>query len=91
MKYEIKPSTQFKKDLKLAAKRGYKIELLTDVVKKSANGETLDPKYKDHSLSGNFGFYRECHIQPDWLLIYEIDGRELILYLTRTGSHSDLS
>ena len=90
MKYEVKPSNQFKKDLKLAAKRGYKIELLTDVVKKLANGETLDPKYKDHPLSGNFGFYRECHIQPDWLLIYEIDGCELILYLTRTGTHSDL-
>ena len=90
MKYEIKPSNQFKKDLKLAAKRGYKIELLTDVIKKLANGEKLEAKYKDHQLSGNFGFYRECHIQPDWLLIYEIDGDELILYLTRTGSHSDL-
>ena len=90
MKYEVKPSNQFKKDLKLAAKRGYKIELLTDVIKKLANGEVLDPKYKDHQLSGNFGFYRECHIQPDWLLIYQIDGNELILYLTRTGTHSDL-
>ena len=90
MKYEVKPSNQFKKDLRLAAKRGYKIELLTDVIKKLANGEVLAPKYKDHQLSGNFGFYRECHIQPDWLLIYEIDGDELILYLTRTGSHSDL-
>ena len=90
MKYEVKPSNQFKKDLKLAAKRGYKIELLTDVIKKLANGETLESKYKDHQLSGNFGFYRECHIQPDWLLIYEIDGEELILLLSRTGTHSDL-
>ena len=90
MKYEVKPSNQFRKDLKLVAKRGYKIELLTDVIKKLANGEMLDPKYKDHKLSGNFGFYRECHIEPDWLLIYEIDGNELILYLTRTGTHSDL-
>lgn len=90
MKYEVKPSNQFKKDLKLAAKRGYRIELLTDVIKKLANGEILDSKYKDHQLSGNFGSYRECHIQPDWLLIYEIDGNELILYLTRTGTHSDL-
>ena len=90
MKYEVKPSNQFKKDLKLAAKRGYKIELLTDVIKKLANGEVLDPKYKDHQLSGNFGFYRECHIQPDWLLIYEIDGEQLILLLSRTGTHSDL-
>lgn len=90
MKYEVKPSNQFRKDLKLVAKRGYKIELLTDVIKKLANGEILDPKYKDHQLSGNFGFYRECHIQPDWLLVYEIDGNELILYLTRIGTHSDL-
>lgn len=90
MKYEVKPSNQFRKDLKLVAKRGYKIELLTNVIKKLANGEKLAPKYKDHQLSGNFGFYRECHIQPDWLLIYEIDGNELILYLTRTGTHSEL-
>ena len=90
MKYEVKPSNQFKKDLRLAAKRGYKIELLTDVIKKIANGEVLEPKYKDHQLSGNFGFYRECHIQPDWLLIYEIDGEQLILLLSRTGTHSDL-
>ena len=90
MKYEVKPSNQFKKDLKLAAKRGYKIELLTDVIKKLANGEVLEPKYKDHQLSGDFGFYRECHIQPDWLLIYQIDGEQLILLLSRTGTHSDL-
>ena len=90
MKYEVKPSNQFKKDLKLAAKRGYKIELLTEIIKKLANGEVLDPKYKDHQLSGNFGFYRECHIQPDWLLIYEIDDDQLFLLLSRTGTHSDL-
>lgn len=90
MKYEVKPSNQFKKDLKLAAKRGYQIELLVDVIKKLANGEVLDPKYKDHQLSGTFGSYRECHILPDWLLIYEIDGEQLILLLSRTGTHSDL-
>lgn len=90
MKYEVKPSNQFKKDLKLAAKRGYKIELLTDVIKKLANGEVLDPKYRDHQLSGNFAFFRECHILPDWLLLYEIDGEQLILILSRTGTHSDL-
>ena len=90
MKYKVIPSNQFKKDLKLAAKRGYKIELLTDVIKKIADGEVLEPKYKDHQLSGNFGFFRECHIQPDWLLIYEIDSGQLILLLSRTGTHSDL-
>ena len=90
MKYEIKPSNQFKKDLKIAAKRGYKIELLSDVIQKLANGETLDSKYRDHQLSGDFGFYRECHIQPDWLLIYQIDDGKLLLLLSRTGTHSDL-
>lgn len=90
MKYEIKPSNQFKKDVKLAHKRGYDLKLLTAVIEKLANGEALDPKYRDHQLSGNFGFYRECHIQPDWLLIYEIEDSNLILYLSRTGTHSDL-
>ena len=90
MIYEVKPSNQFKIDLKLAAKRGYKIELLTEVIKKLANGEALAPKYKDHQLSGNFDYFRECHITPDWLLIYQIRDNELILYLTRTGTHSDL-
>lgn len=90
MKYEIKPSNQFKKDVKLAHKRGYDLKLLTAVIEKLANGEVLDPKYRDHQLSGNFGFYRECHIQPNWLLIYEIEDSSLILYLSRTGTHSDL-
>lgn len=90
MKYEIKPSNQFKRDVRLAQKRGYDLKLLTDVIEKLANGETLDAKYKDHQLSGNFGYYRECHIQPDWLLIYEIEDNMLILYLSRTGTHSDL-
>lgn len=90
MKYEIKPSNQFRKDVKLAQKRGYNIDLLTVVIKKLAGGESLDAKYKDHQLSGNYGSFRECHIQPDWLLIYEIEDDMLILYLSRTGTHSDL-
>lgn len=90
MKYEIKPSTRFQKDLKLIQKRGYNISLLTEVIKKLANGETLPEKYKDHNLSGNFQGCRECHITPDWLLIYEVSDWNLILYLTRTGTHSDL-
>lgn len=90
MKYEIKPSNQFKKDVKLAQKRGYDLEKLTTVIKKLANGETLEAKYRDHQLTGNFGSCRECHIQPDWLLIYEFENEQLILYLSRTGSHSDL-
>lgn len=90
MKYEVKPSNQFKKDVQLAQKRGYNINLLTDVIKTLANGERLDAKYRDHQLSGNYGSFRECHIQPDWLLIYEIEDDKLILYLSRTGTHSDL-
>ena len=90
MKYTLKPSTKFQKDVKRAKKRGYDIDLLTDVIKKLANGETLDKKHRDHMLSGEFAGCHECHITPDWLLIYEIFEEKLILYLTRTGTHSDL-
>ena len=64
--------------------------MLTEIIKKLARGEQLPEKNKDHSLSGDYVGCRECHITPDWLLIYEIDNGELILYLTRTGTHSDL-
>ena len=88
--YKIRPSTKFQKDLKKVQKRGYDISLLTNVLNILANGESLPQKYKDHNLSGNYKGCRECHITPDWLLIYEILDDELILYLTRTGTHSDL-
>ena len=88
--YEIVPSNQFRKDLKLAQKRGYNLNKLKMVITALANGETLEPKYRDHSLSGDYGGFRECHIQPDWLLVYQIDGDQLILFLARTGTHSDL-
>ena len=88
--YKIRPTTKFQKDLKRIEKRGYNISLLTDVIKKLANGEQLPEKNKDHSLQGEYSGYRECHIEPDWLLIYEIADDELILYLIRTGTHSDL-
>ncbi len=90
MKYEIVPSNQFRKDLKLAAKRGYNMDKIKDVIAKLANGEMLEAKYRDHLLTGNYGGYRECHIEPDWLLVYQIDGGRLILFLARTGTHSDL-
>lgn len=90
MKYRIKPTSRFQKDLKRIQKRGYQIELIKEVVRKLSDGETLEPKYKDHTLSGDYSGCRECHITPDWLLIYEIYEDELILYLTRTGTHSDL-
>ena len=90
MKYRIVPSTKFKKDLKLIIKRGYNISLLDAVVEILANGEPLSEKYRDHAVSGNFAGCRECHITPDWLLVYELSDAELLLYLTRTGTHSDL-
>ena len=88
--YNIRPTTKFQKDLKRVKKRGFDISLLTDIIKKLAAGEPLPEKNRDHQLSGDYAGCRECHITPDWLLIYEVDGDELILYLTRTGSHSDL-
>ncbi len=89
-KYGIVVTSLFKRDLKTAKKRGYDLSLLNDVVDTLAFGLPLDEKYKDHSLIGNYKGCRECHITPDWLLIYEIANDELILYLTRTGTHSDL-
>lgn len=88
--YNIKPTSKFQKDLKRIQKRGFDLSLLTAVIKKLAAGESLPEKNRDHSLSGNFSGCRECHITPDWLLIYELDGDNLFLYLTRTGIHSDL-
>ena len=76
--------------LKLAIKRGYDTDLLNEVVTIIAAGKELPEKYRDHPLRGNYGGCRECHITTDWLLIYEISDDELILYLTRTGTHSDL-
>lgn len=83
-------SNQFKKDLKLFQKRGFNIDLLTEVVDKLANGEELPPKNRDHYLSGEYAGYRECHIQPDWLLVYRIEESGVLLFLFRTGTHSDL-
>jgi len=87
---KIVSSNRFKKDLKLALRRGYKIELLEEVVNKLAAGIVLEPKYKDHELAGDFKGLRECHITPDWLLIYQVIEDELVLYLLRTGTYSDL-
>lgn len=89
-KYIVKPTTQFKKDFKLAMKCGLKIKLLEDVVAALAMGESLSEKHKDHALTGNWVGHRECHIQPDWLLVYRIEDDVLVLTLARTGTHSDL-
>ena len=90
MKYVIKATSQFKRDLKTIKKRGYRKELLEEVVQLLADGAELPPQYKDHDLSGNWKGFRECHITPDWLLVYQIFEETLILSLTRTSSHSDL-
>jgi len=90
LKYNIKPTSQFKKDLKTTQKRGYDLDLLKEVINILADGESLPQKNRDHLLSGDYSGCRECHIAPDWLLIYEISDSELYLYLTRTGTHSDL-
>ena len=89
-KYTVKLTTQFKKDYKRAVKRGLKIEMLEKIVELLAMGEALPEKNRDHELSGNWGDHRECHIQPDWLLIYRIEDDVLVLTLSRTGTHSDL-
>lgn len=88
--YEIKATGRFKKDLKVMIRRGYNMELLDEIVSMLANGENLPEKNRDHNLSGQYSGKRKCHITPDWLLIYEIDQEILYLYLTRTGTHSDL-
>ena len=88
--YIVKYTTQFKKDYKLAKRRGLNIKLLQEKVNKLASGETLDDSYKDHALTGKWVGHRECHIQPDWLLIYHINKNVLVLTLSRTGTHSDL-
>ena len=90
MKYEVKFTSQFKKDLKLAKKQGKDSEKLFDVIERLACGEKLDSKYRDHDLTGNYKGCRECHIEPDWLLIYEVVDDILVLMLYRTGSHSNL-
>ena len=89
-KYLVKLTTQFKKDYKQAIKRGLKIQMLDDVITALAMGETLPEKNRDHALSGNWIGHRECHILPDWLLVYRIEDDVLILTLARTGTHSDL-
>lgn len=74
----------------MAMKRHLKIEFLDDIIRKLSNGEELSKKNSDHALTGNWIGYRECHIQPDWLLVYRIKNDLLVLTLSRTGTHSDL-
>ena len=87
---ELKKTTQFRKDLKRMVKRRLDIDLLDEIIQTLREQKPLDPKHNDHALIGDYTGFRECHIQPDWLLIYLIDGKDLILTASRTGTHSDL-
>ncbi len=90
MRHSLRPTTQFRKDVKRLKKRGLDMSLLRAVVKKLAAGEALPEKNRDHLLFGDFAGCRECHITPYWLMIYEIYQNELILYLTRTDPRSEI-
>jgi len=89
-KHEVKPTSKFRKDYKLMEKRGLPMHLLDEIIISLAGGVPLPERNRDHELTGNWVGHRECHILPDWLLIYRIDNDVLVLSLTRTGSHSDL-
>ena len=89
-KYKIEQTTSFKKDRKKVKKQKRNIDELKAIVTKLSYDEKLEAKYKDHKLTGNYEGCRECHINPDWLLIYRVYEDQLILVLTRTGSHSEL-
>ena len=89
-KLTVNTTAAFKKDFKLAMRRGMKMELLEKVIALLAMGESLPPENRDHELTGNWRGHRECHIQPDWLLIYRVEADVLVLTLARTGTHSDL-
>ena len=90
MNYRIKFTNRFMREHKLMQKRGANMKLLSDVVDLLRQGKSLPEKYRDHALTGNYSGSRECHIKPDWLLIYQIENNFLVLTLIRTGTHSDL-
>lgn len=88
--YNLRFTNKIQRNIKLMKKRGKDLDKLTVVLKLLQNGEELPAKYKDHALTGNYIGCRECHIEPDWLLVYEIINEELVILLLTTGSHSDL-
>jgi mRNA interferase YafQ len=90
MTFEVKATGRFKKDYKGMQKRGAKMELLHDIIALLQQGVPLPERYRDHPLSGTYTGHRECHIKPDWLLVYYVEKHILVLTLTRTGTHSDL-
>ena len=90
MKYDVQFTNQFKRDIKLAQKQGHNLNKLFAIIDTLASGNVLDAKYKDHALSGKYAGTRECHVEPDWLLIYKVQKDVLVLMLYRLGSHSEL-
>ena len=88
--FEVVLSNRFRKDLKLAAKRGLRLDELNAIVDQLAAGQPLPERNRDHALTGDYIGFRECHIRPDWLLVYRVDGDALELFLFRTGTHTDL-
>lgn len=89
-KHQLDFTTAFSKDLKRIKKRGYDLSLMSEVVNRLQEGKPLPEKYKDHALTGNWKGFRDCHIQPDWILVYRVHQDKLLLVLSRTGTHSDL-
>jgi len=90
VKYTVKLTSRFRKDYELMSKRNLDMSLLDEIIAKLAQGMPLPSNNRDHELAGYYVGHRECHIQPDWLLIYRIENEVLVLTLTRTGTHSDL-
>jgi mRNA interferase YafQ len=88
--FEIKRTSAFKKDLKQLIRQGKDLARMQIVVDELAAGRTLDPKYQDHALTGSWKGFRDCHIQPDWVLLYKVEKKALVLTLTRTGTHAEL-
>lgn len=89
-RYRIEFTAQYKKGYKRAHRRGLDMSILDTAVEKLACGETLPTSYRDHPLKGKYTGYRECHLRPDWLLVYKIIDDRLILVLADTGTHADL-
>ena len=90
MKYKLKLTSLFKKDVKRMKKRGRDMRKLAEVVTMLQNGTPLSWEFRDHALSGDYSGFRECHIQSDWLLLYYIDEEQIVLVCSRTGTHSDI-
>ncbi len=89
-KYILKSTAEFRKNYRTMEKRGLPMQLLDEAIRQLVMGESLPPQNKDHALKGKWKNFRECHIQPDWLLVYQIIKDTLVLTLSRTGTHSDI-